>query len=57
MTEEPPEREPYEPSLSELMLSNAKFMGVVLVLAAMAWGVWWLLAKLFPEFGWLQPRQ
>ncbi|MFT7678422.1 MAG: hypothetical protein ACI8QC_002412 [Planctomycetota bacterium] len=43
-----------EPTLMELVLANFRVLAGVAFLAALAFGVWYGLALLFPELSWLQ---
>ena len=41
-------------TLMALMAANLKVLAVVTVLIALAWTIWLLISKLFPEVDWLQ---
>lgn len=43
-----------EPGFGDLVLTNLKLVGVVMVGLALAWGAWRGLAWLFPDISWLQ---
>lgn len=43
-----------QPGFGDLVLTNLKLVGVVMVGLALAWGAWRGLAWLFPDISWLQ---
>ncbi len=43
------------PSFGALLGANLKVLGIALLLALLAFGIWRGLSALFPEVSWLQP--
>ncbi len=41
-------------SFRALLLANLRVLAIVSVIAALAFGLWYAAAELFPEIGWLQ---